>query len=630
MPGSLTVGPGGQIQGSILVNRTSDQGTLSKGQETLRSLAAGDSLNGKVISVYASGDGTRTAQIDLGNNTIVDAKLQNGMQLSNGQTISFSVKSSASGTLTLTPLYQNTAALDATASKALLAAGLPLSDENGQMVLSMMKEGMSIDKQSLLNMSRIITDYSSSDIGSLVQMKNLNIPISEENITQFQNYQNYQHQLLDGAHAIMDELPKAFNQMVTSGDRSGALDLYGDLMKLFTTPSQIGDISQNPSDSKFAIGDPNTALRTDQENVTNSQDGLSDLPKTLDEKTIGIQKDSNSNPEIEILNGDRTLLNSDIGKEQSKAFIISDVDKEVVDNKNLQNSLVAGSNSVSARSAGNALYLSSRLDLIQFASALKDSGVPASVLNDLIKSGSQDQTSFLRQLSDLYDKTIHSSSNVDKAWGKFFSTDTFTDVLKNNISAQWTIKPGDVSDKDNVKNFYDRLNSQAKQLTQLLQGNVGENSSAFQSSQNLSSNIDFMNQLNQMYAYVQLPLKMSGNDTHSDLYVYSNKKHLASDDGSVSALLHLDMNNLGPLDVFVKMTDRKVSTNFYMADESCIDLIMEHIDELTARLNKRGYQMNYQVLSSDDKESSNQAIDKLLQRDDKMTILSMTSFDARA
>ena len=92
MPGSLTVGPGGQIQGSILVNRTSDQGTLSKGQETLRSLAAGDSLNGKVISVYASGDGTRTAQIDLGNNTIVDAKLQNGMQLSNGQTISFSVK----------------------------------------------------------------------------------------------------------------------------------------------------------------------------------------------------------------------------------------------------------------------------------------------------------------------------------------------------------------------------------------------------------------------------------------------------------------------------------------------------------------------------------------------------------
>ena len=159
---------------------------------------------------------------------------------------------------------------------------------------------------------------------------------------------------------------------------------------------------------------------------------------------------------------------------------------------------------------------------------------------------------------------------------------------------------------------------------------VSKNSSAFQSSQNLSQNIDFMNQLNQMYAYVQLPLKMSGNDAHGDLYVYSNKKHMASDDGSVSALLHLDMNNLGPLDVYVRMTDRKVNTNFYLADEPCIDLIMDHIDELTMRLNKRGYTMNYQVLPADDMTSENQAVDELLQKGDKMTLLSSSSFDARA
>ena len=97
MPGSLTVGPGGQIQGSLQVNRTSDVAVVSKGQESLRSLAAGDSLSGKVLSVTKGADGSRTAQIDLGNNTIVDAKLQNGMQLSAGQTLSFSVKSSASG-----------------------------------------------------------------------------------------------------------------------------------------------------------------------------------------------------------------------------------------------------------------------------------------------------------------------------------------------------------------------------------------------------------------------------------------------------------------------------------------------------------------------------------------------------
>jgi hypothetical protein len=63
------------------------------------------------------------------------------------------------------------------------------------MVSEMMKEGMSIDKKSLLQMSRVLTDNPGADISTLVQMKNLNIPITEGNIQQFQNYQNYQHQV---------------------------------------------------------------------------------------------------------------------------------------------------------------------------------------------------------------------------------------------------------------------------------------------------------------------------------------------------------------------------------------------------------------------------------------------------
>ncbi len=611
MPGSLTVGPGGQIQGSLQVNRTSDVAVVSKGQESLRSLAAGDSLSGKVLSVTKGADGSRTAQIDLGNNTIVDAKLQNGMQLSAGQTLSFSVKSSASGTLTLTPLYQNTAALDATASKALLAAGLSVTDELGQMVSQMMKEGMSIDKQSLQQMSRILSDNPSADINTLVQMKNLNIPINEGNIQQFQNYQNYQHQVLYGANSIMDELPEAFNQMVAAGDKGQALNLYGDLMKLFA-----GDVSE-AANALGQDGKNAAALQGQGDNAVLGLASDGSAEKGAEAAKAGQNHEGIQN-QTEPGKGDgiqaQGPLNSQAG----------------TDAREVTNNLIAGSNNESLQSAGNALSLSAKLDLTQFAGALKNAGVPSEALNELIKAGGEDQAALLRQLSNLYEKTIHTSDNIDKAWGKFFSSDTFTEVLKSNIASQWTIGPGDVSDKENVKNLYDRLNSQVKQMTQILQSHVGENSSAFQSSQNLSQNIDFMNQLNQMYAYVQLPLKMSGNDAHGDLYVYSNKKHMASDDGSVSALLHLDMNNLGPMDVYVRMTDRKVNTNFYMADESCIDLIAAHIDELTMRLNKRGYTMNYQVLPADDMTSENQAVDELLQKGDKMTLLSSSSFDARA
>ena len=609
MPGSLTVEPGGQIQGSLQVSRTSDVSVVSKGQESLRSLTAGDSLNGKVVSVMKGADGTRTAQIDLGGNTIVDAKLQNGMSLSAGQTLSFTVKSSASGTLTLTPLYQNTAALDATASKALLAAGLPVSDELGQMVSEMMKEGMSIDKQSLLQMSRVLSDNPGADISMLVQMKNLNIPITEGNIQQFQNYQNYQHQVLYGVNSIVDELPQAFDQMAASADKTQALNLYGDLMKLFL--GQDLEAASSDLEGK-AVAASDQELPSDLKNVA--------VPNTTGEVETSKEQDLQAMKMQNSIEGLKTADNQEV---QIK-------DANVAVTKEAQSELVAGANSQAAASAGNALSLESKMDIMQLAKGLKNANVSPEELNSLIKAGNGDQVGLLRQLSDLYDKTIHTSESVDKAWGKLFSSDTFTQVLKNNIASSWTIGPDDVSDKENVKSLYERLNSQVKQVTQLLQGHVGENSNIFQNSQNLSQNIDFMNQLNQMFAYVQLPLKMSGNDAHGDLYVYSNKKHMAADDGSVSALLHLDMNNLGSLDIYVRMTDRKVNTHFYMADESCIDLVMSHIDELTLRLNKRGYQMNYQVLPADDISSENQVIDELLQKNDKMTLLSSSSFDARA
>lgn len=621
MPGSLTVGPGGQIQGSPQVSRTSEIAVISKGQEQLRSLSAGDSLSGKVVSVMKGLDGSRTAQIDLGNNTLVDAKLQNGMQLSTGQVVSFSVKSSASGTLTLTPLYQNTAALDTTASKALIAAGLSVTDELGQMVSEMMKEGMSIDKQSLLQMSRVLTDNPGADISTLVQMKNLNIPITEGNIQQFQNYQNYQHQVLNGANAIIDELPNAFSAMAQAGDKTGALDLYGSLMKLFAG----GDQAQGTGISDSIKAGANEASIN---SLINAEGGEDSAGKAAEGK-VSAGDAANENP-LKTIKGDGTLTNKAQASADGMILGKDGLMPASDDGKEVSGQLIAGSNTQAAAGAGNALGIGAKMDLAQFVSALKSAGVSEDALNELIKAGSGDQAALLRQLSELYDKTIHNSAGADRAWGRLFSSDTFNELLKNNIASSWTIRPDDVSDKDNVRNLYERLNSQVKQLTTLLQGHVGENSSVFQSSQNLSQNIDFMNQLNQMYAYVQLPLKMSGNDAHGDLYVYSNKKHMASDDGSVSALLHLDMNNLGPLDVYVRMTDMKVSTNFYMADESCIDLIMEHIDELTARLNKRGYQMSYQVLPSEDLKSENRAVDALLQADDKMTTISSTSFDARA
>ena len=146
--------------------------------------------------------------------------------------------------------------------------------------------------------------------------------------------------------------------------------------------------------------------------------------------------------------------------------------------------------------------------------------------------------------------------------------------------------------------------------------------------QNLQQNISFLNQLNDLYTYVQLPLKMMDQDAHGELYVYTNKRKLAAREGEVSALLHLDMAHLGPVDVYVQLKENQVSTRFYLPDEEMLDFIAAHMDMLNARLEKRGYHMNcgFQVR----RQEGNTVMQELIEEQSNRPLYADYSFDAFA
>lgn len=203
----------------------------------------------------------------------------------------------------------------------------------------------------------------------------------------------------------------------------------------------------------------------------------------------------------------------------------------------------------------------------------------------------------------------------------------FKHLLKNEMSSQWLMLPEEVGEEQSVDRLYERLNNQMKQLSQALSQTVKGDAPLSRAVANVSNNIDFMNQMNQMFTYVQLPLKMQGREANGELYVYTNKKNLAKKDGTVSALLHLDMEHLGSVDVHVALTDQKVSTKFYLKDDKALDLIAEHIDLLNERLRKRGYSMNAQFLT---KEDDTNVMEEILGQNKNISVLSGYSFDARA
>lgn len=208
----------------------------------------------------------------------------------------------------------------------------------------------------------------------------------------------------------------------------------------------------------------------------------------------------------------------------------------------------------------------------------------------------------------------------------------FLENLKKGLTEKFLLTPDEVGEDGQVEKLYERLDSQLSRMNQALQGMAKENPALSQSIQNLSSNVEFMNQLNQMFTYVQLPLKLSGQEAAGELYVYTNKKNLTKKDGQVSALLHLDLEHLGEIDIHVSLRDSHVSTKFCLSDEKALDLVAANIDTLNQRLMKRGYSVD---ASFEQKDKAQHPIDEMLDRDKKVSskekvLISSSSFDARA
>lgn len=217
--------------------------------------------------------------------------------------------------------------------------------------------------------------------------------------------------------------------------------------------------------------------------------------------------------------------------------------------------------------------------------------------------------------------------NTDN-WKELLTNPAMGKLLQNALEKNWLLEPKDVADKEKVEAFYEQLKNQAGKMADMTSSVLGKDSGLYQNVNRLSQNIDFMNQLNQTFTYIQVPLKLSNQNANGDLYVYTNKKNLADKNGSVSAFLHLDMDHLGSVDVYVAMEKQKVSTNFKVRDDSILDLIEANIDILNERLQKRGYTLRPTVEIHDEDVSVVEEMQK--QMGQNTMPIAQYSFDARA
>lgn len=208
--------------------------------------------------------------------------------------------------------------------------------------------------------------------------------------------------------------------------------------------------------------------------------------------------------------------------------------------------------------------------------------------------GTKNVNALLNDLRGLLD----SKFPVDREHlNRLLSSKEFKALVKDGLEQQWTIRPEELTGSDKINKLYEKLDRQMDRIGQVLRATGQENANFTQTAADIRSNVEFMNQINQAYTYVQIPLKMSGQTASGELYVYTNRKSLMEGDKELTAFLHLDMDNLGPTDISVKLLRREVSTNFYLENDAAYDLIEQHLPILEERLKAKGYNCKVSVIN---------------------------------
>lgn len=549
---------------------------------------------GKTISGEVLGNNGSEIQIRLSTDLVVTARMEQPIAAGIGQNVLFEIKSNSGGTLALRPLFENMAP-DGNAGKALSMAGLPINDRSVGMTNSMMEEGMNVGRDALQKMYRQVAAFPEGDVRSIVQMNRLGIPVTAENLEQFEAYKNYEHKLTDAFMQAADEIPKTVEQVFAQQGSENGGALIRSLLSLFPFGTEMAEGVLAKADTALMTESAETAGIDVQAGTVGSLSG------TTQEEAAALEQDGFVLPE---------------GQVAAKEAV---AEKALSQNRSETGRVTAGI----VQSAESVEILSAK-DALELGALLKAAGAEPELIGKL-ESGVVTEWELYQSVRKMAQNAQGDSGHGENV-KKLFLSSGFQKIFKNAMADQWTIKPESLEQKQ-VSKLYERINEQTRQLARALTEAAGSDTPLAKTVSQIRENVDFLNQMNQIYTYVQLPLKLKGNSAHGDLYVYTNKKNLAHSDGNVSALLQLDMEHLGHVSVYVAMRQEKITTNFYLQDEESLKLIEDHLDVLTKRLQDRGYSVQAGCVLQKEQRT---VMDEILSSDKNVSIMSKTSFDVRA
>ena len=610
--------------------------SVQKLVSTIGDLSAGSIFEGTINSVRGG-----KVTLALGNGQTITARLDGKMDLQQGSSMFFQVRANDGQTIAIRPYTELGNVSNPILLNALSAAQVPATDRTLVMVDTMMQEQMSIGRQSILDMAKLVGANPDANVQTIVQMTKLGLPVTEEMAAQFENY-------LSDRQALVGEMDLAAGHMMELLSDEAlppetAFSLYGKMLDIFMPGEEAADAgvtaAAGQESSAAEAGAGAMAEAVGQENAATVSEAEAGAPTAAEQGTAAA-----------------SAVAEEAGAASTAETAGQGAAAEAETGAGVTAELTYGR---TAETPGTVGELLSKEQIKHLGKMLRN--IPALIGNEEIFAGGEQEEVFVDTLSEegpevaklmaqeeaaqeqpVLNEKLTAEQFLQKlgralaqnggfgfaGMQKLFAGKEFQTIFRSVIEKQWLLQPEELKQEHKVSGLYERLEQQLSQMEEAVRATGSTQNTFLQTASQVHGNLEFMNQMNQIYHYVQLPLKMSGQNANGELYVYANRKNLRDPDAELTAFLHLDMEQLGSTDVSVRMQNRSVRTNFYLEDDASYDLVEKHLEVLNKRLKSKGYQSSITVTH----EKKDISFKENIVKKGKATVGSLHrySFDVRA
>lgn len=561
-----------------------NQAESVRGSADISGLKEGAVFRGEILDIVGE-----KVTISLENEAKLMARLQSGVELGVGDQLLFSVKENTDSQILIKPMFDSLySAQTQVLEKALDVAGLSPTEKNFTVAKELMDAGLPVDKTHMVKILSQSMKFEGTSLQTLVSLHKMDIPITQENITQYERYQGMQHQLTgdiaDAAKGIADFV-KAFPSDI---DGQTLLCTAKEIVNLFAGESDVSVTEHiDPVDPKGANN-----LQTEG-TVTNTING-----NTVSDAVSGTPREG-------ILALDNTADSPVVGQEENAQS------QEVI----LQQSIDTYMKETDTGLTGK--------NVSQLVDSMRQAGVSETDIMSVFQKSDSDPA--------LLQNTLYLLQNVsvaDDVIRQFLQQDGFQNVLSEVVKKAFSLNPKQMKEPKEIDELYESILKHTKSFEDAVASNGGNPKEFQQNFQNMRQNLQFMNELNQQMIYAQMPVKLSNKQANSELYVYADKRKLQQKKDGISVMLHLDMDHLGATDVKVTLTGSNVHARFYLNDQDSVDIVTENMNQLAKQLADRGFSLTDEVVKRQPQESINKVVDEIIDENAERSIKRYT-FDAR-